>query len=105
MSTIAAPPVIDQKTRGVLPVTLAATFMTAVDFFIVNVALPAMQQDLHAGPSALQWVIAGFGLALGAGLIPSGRLGDIYGRRKVFSIGLALFAPASLLCGIAPTAG
>jgi MFS family permease len=73
MTTITAPPVVDQESRGVLPVMLAATFMTAVDFFIVNVALPAMQHDLHAGPSALQWVIAGFGLALGTGLITSGR--------------------------------
>ncbi|MFG2041181.1 MFS transporter [Dactylosporangium sp. NPDC048998] len=78
--------------------------MTALDFFIVNVAMPAIQHDLRAGPAALQWVVAGFGLALAAGLITGGRLGDIYGRRRVLGAGLALFTAASLLCGLAPVA-
>ncbi|GAA2393293.1 MFS transporter [Dactylosporangium salmoneum] len=88
--------------RGVLPALLTVTFMTALDFFIVNVAMPAIQRDLRAGPSALQWVVAGFGLALAAGLITGGRLGDIYGRRRVLATGLTLFTVASALCGVAP---
>ncbi|WP_027346301.1 MFS transporter [Hamadaea tsunoensis] len=95
----------DRAPRGVLPVLLTATFMTALDFFIVNVALPAVHTDLRAGPAALQWVVAGFGLALAAGLITGGRLGDLYGRRRIFGVGVAVFTVASVLCGIAPTAG
>ena len=90
--------------RGLLPVVLTATFMTALDFFIVNVAVPSVQVDLGAGPAAVQWVIAGFGLALAAGLVTAGRLGDRYGRRRVFALGLALFTLASAGCGLAPTA-
>ncbi|MEV6929010.1 MFS transporter [Dactylosporangium sp. NPDC051485] len=90
--------------RGVLPALLTVTFMTALDFFIVNVAMPAIQRDLRAGPSALQWVVAGFGLALATGLITGGRLGDIYGRRRVLAAGLTLFTVASVLCGVAPAA-
>ncbi|MEW2330123.1 MFS transporter [Micromonospora chersina] len=88
-----------------LPVLLISTFMTAIDAFIVNVALPAMQRDLDAGPAALEWVVAGYVLAVAAGLITGGRLGDRYGRRQVFGIGVALFTAASVLCGLAPTVG
>ena len=91
--------------RGLLPVVLTATFMTALDFFIVNVAIPSMQLRLGAGASAIQWIVAGFGLALAAGLITAGRLGDIAGRRRVFSLGLALFTLSSAACGLAPTTG
>ncbi|MEU1420094.1 MFS transporter [Kitasatospora sp. NPDC005751] len=91
-------------TRGLLPVVLTATFMTALDVFVVNVAVPSVQADLGAGPAAVQWVIAGFALALAAGLITAGRLGDRYGRRRVFALGLALFTLASAGCGLAPTA-
>ncbi|GAB7182154.1 MFS transporter [Kitasatospora sp. Ki12] len=90
--------------RGLLPVVLTATFMTALDVFVVNVALPSLQGDLGAGPAAVQWVMAGFSLALAAGLVTAGRLGDRYGRRRVFGLGLALFTLASAGCGLAPTA-
>ncbi|WP_406201829.1 MFS transporter [Kitasatospora sp. NBC_01560] len=92
------------NTRGLLPVVLTATFMTALDVFVVNVAAPSFQADLRAGPAAVQWVIAGFALALATGLITAGRLGDRYGRRRVFAVGLALFTLASAGCGLAPTA-
>ncbi|MGY0002305.1 MFS transporter [Micromonospora sp. I033] len=88
-----------------LPVLLTSTFMTAIDAFIVNVALPAMQRDLRAGPAALEWVVAGYVLAVAAGLITGGRLGDRYGRRRIFGLGVALFTAASVLCGLAPTPG
>lgn len=88
-----------------LPVILAGAFMITLDFFIVNVAVPSMQGDLHATSTSIEWVVAGYGLAFAAGLILGGRLGDLYGRRRLFMIGLELFTAASLICGIAPTAG
>ena len=91
--------------RGALPVLLAGVFISLLDFFIVNVALPDIQRDLNAGPSAVQFVVAGYGLALAAGLITAGRLGDLYGRRRMYVVGLALFTVASAACGMAPTAG
>ena len=86
-----------------LPVLLAGAFMVVLDFFIVNVALPAIATDLHAGESSLEWVVAGYGLAFAAFLITAGRLGDEHGRRRVYAIGLALFTVASLACGLAPS--
>lgn len=91
--------------RGALPVLLAGTFIALLDFFIVNVALPDIQRSLHSGPSAIQFVVAGYGLALAAGLITAGRLGDLYGRRRMYVVGLALFTVASAACGLAPGAG
>lgn len=98
-------PAADSGRSGLgLMVLLAATFMAALDIFIVNVAIPAMQSDLHAGAASIQWVVAGFGLAVATGLITAGRLGDIFGRRRVFAVGLALFTVTSAACGVAPTA-
>ena len=68
-------------------------------------ALPDTQRDLHAGPLAVQFIVAGDGLALAAGLITAGRLGDMYGRRKMYVLGLGLFTLASAACGLAPSAG
>lgn len=87
-----------------LPVILTGAFMITLDFFIVNVAIPSMQEDLRLGPTSVELVVAGYGLAAAAGLITGGRLGDIYGRRRVFAIGLAGFVLASLVCGLAPDA-
>src|SRR3954449_5123228 len=89
--------------RAVLPVLLAGAFMVVLDFFIVNVALPSIATDLHASESSLEWVVAGYGIALAAFLITAGRLGDEHGRRRVYAIGLVLFTLASLACGVAPT--
>jgi EmrB/QacA subfamily drug resistance transporter len=86
-----------------LAVVLTGTFMVVLDFFIVNVAMPAMQADLHAGNAALEWVVAGYGLTFGTLLITAGRLGDAYGRRRLFAFGLALFTVASGVCGVAGT--
>jgi EmrB/QacA subfamily drug resistance transporter len=88
-----------------LPVLLAGTFMIVLDFFIVNVALPSMQADLHASHAGSEWFIAGYGLTFAAGLITAGRLGDRFGRRRMFSLGLALFTLASAACATAETAG
>ena len=108
MATAIAPPQVSIETRpprGALPVLLAGVFTSLLDFFIVNVALPDTQRDLHAGPSAVQFIVAGYGLALAAGLITAGRLGDLYGRRRMYVLGLSLFTLASAACGLAPTAG
>jgi EmrB/QacA subfamily drug resistance transporter len=88
-----------------LLVMLTGTAMTYLDFFIVNVALPSIQHRLGAGPAAVQLVVAGFTLAVAVGLITAGRLGDLYGRRRVFTIGLAAFTVASAGCGLAPGPG
>jgi EmrB/QacA subfamily drug resistance transporter len=82
---------------------LAGTFMVVLDFFIVNVALPSMQSDLGASDSAIEWVIAGYALTSAIFVITAGRLGDRFGRRRMFSLGLALFTVASLACGAAAT--
>ena len=95
----------ERPRKGLLPVVLVATFMTTLDFFIVNVAVPSLQLGLKAGPAAIQWVVAGFGLALASALVTAGRLGDRYGRRRMFALGLLLFTAASAACGLAPSAG
>ena len=79
--------------------------MTFLDFFIVNVALPSVQSDLHAGPAMIQFVVAGYGIAFAVGMISGGRLGDLYGRRRMFTLGLVLFTLTSAGCGLAPSAG
>jgi MFS family permease len=97
-------PAVRSRSRWLpLPVVLVPVFVTTLDFFIANVAIPSIRADLGAGPAATQLVIAGYGLAYAAGLIISGRIGDLYGPRRVFMIGLALFTLASLGCGTAPS--
>jgi len=90
---------------GPLLVVLAGTFMALLDFFIVNVALPSIQSGLHASRAAVQLIIAGYGLTFATGMITGGRLGDLYGRRRMFMAGLALFTLTSAACGLAPSAG
>ena len=87
-----------------LAVILAATFMMVLDFFIVNVALPSMQAGLHAGSGAIEWVVAGYGLTTAVFLITGARLGDRWGRRRVFTLGLALFTISSAACGLTGSA-
>lgn len=77
--------------------------MITLDFFIVNVAIPTMQRELHASSGEIQWVVAGYGLAIASGVITAGRLGDLYGQRRIYAIGLALFTLASLACGVSAT--
>src|SRR5690242_14411277 len=77
--------------------------MSLLDVSIVNVALPSIRDGLHASPSDLQWVVSGYALAFGLVLVPSGRLGDVRGRRTMFLIGLITFVVASAACGIATT--
>jgi EmrB/QacA subfamily drug resistance transporter len=83
---------------------LVAGFMTLLDVSIVNVALPSIEQQLHAESNEIQWIVAGYGLAFGILLVPAGRLGDARSRRTVFTVGLAAFTLSSAACGAAPTA-
>lgn len=88
-----------------LAIVMTASFMDLVDVTIVNIAIPSMRQDFGASTSAIQWITAGYALAFAAGLITGGRLGDIYGRKRLFLVGVAGFTAASLLCGIAADPG
>lgn len=91
------------RTIAVL-VLFVATFMDLLDTTIVNVALPSIQQDLDASPSQLEWIVSGYVLAFATVLITTGRLGDLYGRKRIFLIGVAGFTVASGLCAFAPSA-
>lgn len=85
-----------------LGVLLVAAAMDLIGATVVTLALPAIHDDLGASEAALEWIIAGYGLAFAVGLITGGRLGDVYGRRRVFLVGLVAFAATSALCGLAP---
>lgn len=82
-------------------IVLAAGFMTLLDVSIVNVALPAIEKDLKAGPQEIQLIVAGYALTFGLTLVAAGRAGDMFGRRRLFLIGLAGFVLASAGCGFA----
>ncbi|MFJ6348836.1 MFS transporter [Streptomyces sp. NPDC092046] len=96
-----APPALSGRARIILIVLCAAQFMVALDFSVLNVALPVLGADLGLSPAALQWAVTAFALPSGGFLLLSGRLGDLYGRKKLFLTGLALFGAASLLATLA----
>jgi EmrB/QacA subfamily drug resistance transporter len=111
MTTLDNPPTTRAEARtaavpGPLPlaVLLSGTFLIVLDFFIVNVALPSVQVDLGAGDTTLAWLVAGYGLTFGGLLLLAGRLGDRWGRRRMFRGGVGLFVLASAACGLAPNA-
>ncbi|PZQ99861.1 MAG: MFS transporter [Cereibacter sphaeroides] len=84
-----------------MAVLLIAGFMNLIDVTIVNVALPSMQRAFDATSSEIEWVVAAYILAYALFLLPSGRMGDIVGRRRMFVLGVAVFTVASALCGFA----
>lgn len=88
----------------ILAVLLIVVFMSLVDVSIVNVAIPAIQQGLHATASDVQWVLSGYALTFGVVLVAAGRAGDILGRGGLFIIGLLLFVVTSVVAGLAPNA-
>jgi EmrB/QacA subfamily drug resistance transporter len=87
--------------RWVLAAAIIGSSMAFIDGTVVNVALPAMQRELHASASDMQWVVESYALFLAALLLVGGALGDRYGRRRIFVAGVALFAVASIACGLA----
>jgi len=92
------------RTRWILPATILGSSLSFIDSSVVNVALPAVQRDLHASLATMQWVVNGYMLMLASLILPGGSSGDRFGRRHVFLIGLCAFVLASLSCALAPAA-
>lgn len=90
----------DPKRKAALIVVLFAAFMDLLDSTIVNIAVPSIQQDLDTGYATVQWVVAAYLLSFAVLLILGGRLGDMYGRKRLFLVGVASFTLASALCGL-----
>ena len=95
----------DPRRWKALAVLGIAYLMVVLDVSIVNVALPAIQKDLHFSTENLQWVVSGYALTFGGFLLLGGRAGDLLGRRRLFMAGLAFFSLASLLCGLSVSSG
>ena len=92
----------ETQSRWILAATILASSMAFIDGTVVNVALPALQKNLQATAIGVQWVVEAYSLFLSALLLVGGSLGDHYGRRRVFLMGVSLFALASIWCGLAP---
>ena len=88
-----------------LPVVLTAMFMAGFDIWAVNVAAPSLQRDLHVSDAALQLIVGGYAFMYASGMVTGGRLGDLFGYRRMFMLGVVSFAAASLLCGLAQSSG
>src|SRR5712664_3434192 len=96
-------PALNPRRWHALPVVLTGSFLSFLDFFIVNIALPVIRRDLTASPAQLQLIVAAYGIGFGVSLITGGRVGDMFGRKRVFLIGVGAFTIASALCGLALT--
>ena len=95
----------DRRKRLTLVACIVGSAIAFVDSTVVNVALPALRDDLDAGLATQQWVVEAYLLTLGSLLLVGGSLGDLLGRRRVFAIGVSAFGVTSLLCGLAPDGG
>lgn len=104
MTLSAAKPLSDAAKRGVLAATVLGSSLAFIDSSVVNVALSALQADLDASTGELQWIVNAYLLMLGSLVLIGGSAADRYGRRRVFVIGVTLFALGSLACGLAPNA-
>ncbi len=91
------------KARWILLATVLGSSIAFLDATVVNVALPTIGTELHASVAGLQWIVNGYTLTLASFILIGGSLGDRFGRRRVFLVGIVWFAAASLLCGLAPT--
>jgi EmrB/QacA subfamily drug resistance transporter len=107
MSHISSPPALtdDRRRWLALFVVCLAQLMIVLDTTIVNVALPSIQRELHFSQADLTWVVNAFLVTFGSFLLLAGRLGDLFGRKRVFLAGVVLFTAASLLCGLASSEG
>ena len=99
------PPGANPRRWLMLPVVLMAMFMAGFDIWAVNVAAPSLQRDLHVSDAALQLIVGGYAFMYASGMVTGGRLGDLFGYRRMFMIGVISFAAASLLCGLAQSSG
>ena len=95
----------ENKKWWTLGAVAVGLFMIMLDNTIVNVALPSIERSLHMSISSLEWIVTAYALTFAALLITGGKLGDLLGRRKMFTAGLVVFTLASLACGLAPSAG
>ncbi len=95
-----ANPCVEAARAWVLVATIVGSSMAFIDSTVVNVALPALQADLRASVTDVQWVVESYGLLLGALILVGGSLGDLFGRRLIFLLGVGLFTLASLGCGV-----
>jgi EmrB/QacA subfamily drug resistance transporter len=93
------------RERWTLVATIVGSSLVFIDGSVVGLALPSIQRVFHASASDVQWLVEGYTLALAALMLFGGALGDRYGRRRIFSIGIALFAVSSLACALAPSIG
>src|SRR5579885_620235 len=93
-----------QRSSGawVLVATILGSSMAFIDGTVVNVALPVLQADLNASAAQVQWVVEAYALFLSALILVGGSLGDHFGRRRIFALGIMLFAASSMLCGLSP---
>src|SRR6476659_8911154 len=98
-------PSADPMRWKALAVVCAAFFMTILDVSIVNVALPSIGKSLHFSRDNLQWVITAYAITFGGFLLLGGRLADLFGRKRLFLIGVVVFTVASFLCGLAWSEG
>src|ERR1700680_2113664 len=104
MNTLSLSPPSNRRWMALMVVCLAQ-LMIVLDTTIVNVALPSIQRDLHFTQVNLPWVVNAFLITFGSFLLLAGRLGDLFGRKRVFLAGVAVFTFASALCGVAPSGG
>src|SRR5205809_676989 len=91
----------ETRDSWILTATILGSSMAFIDSTVVNVALPAIQSSFHATVVDVQWVVESYGLLLGALILVGGSLGDLFGRRRIFLVGVAIFAAASAGCGVA----
>ncbi|WP_310962841.1 MFS transporter [Nocardioides terrisoli] len=114
MTTMTSPPEpapVAHDERGyrfrwqVMAVVILADVMDLLDATVANLAGPSIRRDIGGGESTLQWILAAYTLTFAVGLVTSARLGDLIGRRRMFLVGMIGFTVASLLCGLAPSAG
>src|SRR6185295_13415311 len=92
------------RRRWTLAATIIGSSMTFIDATVVNVALPALQADIHATITEVQWVVEAYALFLGGLILVGGSIGDQFGRKRVFLLGVVFFAAASIVCGLATSA-
>src|SRR5487761_1179419 len=97
-----APRVTHGNGLWILLATILGSSMVFIDGTVVNVALPVIQRDLNATAAGVQWIVEAYALFLAALLLLGGALGDRYGRRRIFALGVIIFTVSSVACGVSP---